>query len=307
VMEILNWLKQALGEERNKRKERAMRHQSPGIIAHYWDGGAPRQHPVKDISLTGAYVYTTERWYAGTIVELTLKEVAGAGNPTSAASVLSLHCRIVRHGPDGIGITFMLRTHAERKALKRFMKNAVVGAGPIPSLRKNAASAGGQALIEYAFMVPFLLLLIINCVNFGAFIYEWIEVANGARAGAQYVILGGASAGELTPATGAQIKAVILADMHSLPSTSTNPAISVCTNNSASGTPVITTLTGTCSGTGANAVPADPEPTSYVLATVDVTYTYTPMTSALSFPRLGIYATIPPTSIHRRATMRMIQ
>ena len=89
--------------------------------------------------------------------------------------------------------------------------------------------------------------------------------------------------------------------MSSLPGT---PTIAVCENNNG----VLTTLSGTCSLTGSLAVPADPEAPLYILATVDVTYTYVPLTKgALSFPKLGINATIPPTSIHRRAEMRVIQ
>ncbi len=282
-MGILDWLKPT------RQKHRAVRYTKPGIVAHYWDGGAPKDHTVKDISLTGAYLYAVERWYTGTILSLNLQEAAGDGE-----TALAVRCKVVRHGPDGIGVTFMLHSRAEEKALKGFMSSAVRRAGP------RSGSERGQSLVEYAFMVPFLLLLIVNCVNFGAFIYDWIAVANGARAGAQYAILGGSSAGGLTAASGAAIVNVITADMASLPGT---PTIAVCINNNGT----LTSLSGTCSLTGANAVPADPEAPLYVLATVDVTYTYTPLTGALSFPKLGIHATIPPTSIHRRAVMRLIQ
>jgi hypothetical protein len=40
---------------------------------------------------------------------------------------------------------------------------------------------------------------------------------------------------------------------------------------------------------------------------VDVTYTYQPLISLWSFPGLGIQATIPSTTIHRQAVMRMLQ
>jgi len=50
----------------------------------------------------------------------------------------------------------------------------------------------GQALIEYILLLPLLFLLIVNLVNFGGFFFAWITVANAARAGADYAILGGA-------------------------------------------------------------------------------------------------------------------
>ncbi len=295
-MGILDWLKQGM------QKQRAVRYPSPRIVAHYWDGGAPKEHPVRDISLTGAYLYATERWYIGTVIEVALQELPGPGEAPSGVSVLCLRGKIVRDDQDGIGIAFMLRTKEELKALKQFMSNTVASAGPDLEPAKCRAAEQGQALIEYAFMVPFLFLLIVNCVNFGAFLYDWIEVANAVRAGAQYAILGpvspsGTTAGGLTPATGTQIRAIITNDLKTLPGT---PTISVCENNNGT----LTTLTGTCSAT---TTPSDPEAPLYVLATVDVTYPYSPLTGALSFPKLGIYATIPPTSIHRQAVMRMLQ
>jgi Flp pilus assembly protein TadG len=275
-MGILNWLTHA------RRKQRALRHAIPGMVAYYWDGGAPKEHAVKNISLTGAYLYATERWYDGTIMALSFRQ--GASTPEAAC--LSVRGKIIRHGADGIGIKFMMRTKDQETALKRFIGNAA-----------SHLTERGQALIEYLLMVPLMFLLVINCVNFGVFLYEWIEVANAARAGAQYAILSGASAGGMTAATGAQIKSIITTDMSSLPGT---PTVNICKNNNGT----LTTLSGTCSTT---TTPADPEAPLYVLATVDVNYTYTPMTGALSFPRLGIYLTIPPTSIHRQAVMRMIQ
>jgi Flp pilus assembly protein TadG len=290
-MGILNWLKNP------PRAQRALRHPSPGIVAYYWDGGTPREHQVKDLSLTGAYLYGTGPWVCGTLLALTIKGVHSPAPPASVDQVLCLRGKIVRLEPDGMGIRFVLLTPDERKAWEQFMSKLIVTTEKAPPAGTQRAAEQGQSLVEYAFMLPFLFLLLVNCVNFGVFIYDWIEVANAARAGAQYAILSGASAGSLTAATGTQITALIKADMVSLPAT---PTISICTNNNGT----LTTLAGTCSTT---TTPADPEAPLYVLATVDVSYAYTPMTGALSFPKLGIHATIPPTTIHRQAVMRMIQ
>jgi len=62
-----------------------------------------------------------------------------------------------------------------------------------------------------------------------------------------------------------------------------------------------------CSGPGAYLPPADPEPTKYVLASVDVSYTYRPLLPLWDFGALGVHATLPPTTIHRQASMRMLQ
>ena len=63
----------------------------------------------------------------------------------------------------------------------------------------------------------------------------------------------------------------------------------------------------TCSGPGAYSPPADPEPTKYILASVDVTYNYQPLVPLWDFGGLGIHATLPATTIHRQASMRMLQ
>jgi hypothetical protein len=54
-------------------------------------------------------------------------------------------------------------------------------------------------------------------------------------------------------------------------------------------------------------MPNDPEAGLYVLAAVDVSYTYEPVIRFWDFPNLGIHLTIPPTRLHRRTLMRMVQ
>jgi Flp pilus assembly protein TadG len=155
-----------------------------------------------------------------------------------------------------------------------------------------------QALIEYILMLPLIFLLIINLVNFGGFFFAWITVANAARAGVNYAILGGASVGSLREASAAQITSLVTQDISSLPNRS-SLAVNICRNTNGT----LTTLAGTCSS-----VPADAEPTNYTLKSIDVTYTYQPFIPAgFQFPGLGIYLTIPATTVHRRAVMRVIE
>src|SRR5689334_16870203 len=58
------------------------------------------------------------------------------------------------------------------------------------SRKRRRHTSRGQALIELALILPLLLLLIVNVVNFGGLLYAWITVSNAARAGAQYSITG---------------------------------------------------------------------------------------------------------------------
>jgi hypothetical protein len=160
------------------------------------------------------------------------------------------------------------------------------------------ASARGQALIEFALVLPILFLLILNLVNFGAFIYAWITVANAARTGAQYMIMGGAWVGGPEPPDPSAVTTLATNDAWWLPNRA-SLQIAVCKNNNG------TLVPAGCGGTWG--APTDPEPANYVAGAVDVSYTYQPLIPFWDFPNLGIHLTLPPTTIHRRAVMRMVQ
>ncbi len=50
--------------------------------------------------------------------------------------------------------------------------------------RKNGEK--GQALAEFALLVPVFLILLFAIVDFGMGFYSWISITNGAREGARY-------------------------------------------------------------------------------------------------------------------------
>jgi Flp pilus assembly protein TadG len=164
------------------------------------------------------------------------------------------------------------------------------------SFPKNR-SRGGQALVEFSLLVPLLFLLMVNTVNFGGFLFAWITIANAARAGSQYWVQGSASVDTPSGATAAQVSALVTQDISSLLARS-SLVVRVCKNNDA----VVT-----CTGAGSNVPPADPEPLTYISTSTDVTYTWQPLIPLWNFAALGIYATLPPTTIHRRTVMRMLQ
>ena len=107
---------------------KAPRDQAPGLAAYYWTGGPPAAQTVKDISSTGLYVVTEERWYPGTLVLMTL-QVTDAGEEVSERTIC-VHSRAVRWGKDGVGLQFVLQKEsddpstaaADRKALDKFLQ-----------------------------------------------------------------------------------------------------------------------------------------------------------------------------------------
>jgi hypothetical protein len=84
---------------------KAPRDAVPGLAAYYWTGGSPKAHTIRDISSTGLYVVTEERWYPGTLILMTLQEADG-GTQTVEHSI-SVHSRAVRWGNDGVGLQFI--------------------------------------------------------------------------------------------------------------------------------------------------------------------------------------------------------
>ncbi len=287
---ISRWL-----EEPPSEKRRAARTVEPSLLVYYWDGSVPEGRKIRDISRSGAYIVTPERWYVGTIVRLILQGYKttttpdGGIVPSRSASIPS---RVVRHGADGIGVEFIFGTSEERKSLEQFLTSI-----PRTETVGKLTPASGQALIEFVLILPMLFLLVVNAVNMGAFLFGWITVANGARTGVQYAVQGRATVGTPTPATVAQITTLITTDISSLINRS-SLAVRVCKNNNS---------LVSCAGPGSYLPPADPEPAKYILTSVDVSYTYQPLIPLWEFARLGIHATLPPINIHRQASMRLLQ
>lgn len=112
---------------------KAPREASDGLAAYYWTGGPAEAHPIRDVSATGLYVVTEERWYPGTLVLMTLQIMNGVEE--TAERAITVHSRAVRWGNDGVGLQFVLaknqdvRTQAgpavppaDRKELDRFLQ-----------------------------------------------------------------------------------------------------------------------------------------------------------------------------------------
>ncbi len=85
--------------------QRAGRCQSPGLAAYHWTGSTPRQDDVKDISCTGIFLLTEERWQPGTVVALTLQK---KGPPEeSSERRVNLQAKAVRWDKNGVGLFFI--------------------------------------------------------------------------------------------------------------------------------------------------------------------------------------------------------
>ena len=135
-----SWLQRLLTPEPVEPRK-APRAALPGLAAYFWTGGSPQAHAIRNISATGLYVLTEERWYPGTLVQMTLKKSSNGG--AGSDSTISLLAKANRWGNDGVGLSFVVRdprnsrnkTEAEqasavdRETLDRFLAHIGHGQG----------------------------------------------------------------------------------------------------------------------------------------------------------------------------------
>jgi len=129
-LRFLRWL----FPEVNQR--RAKRYATSNLVAYYWTGGAPFSYQVGDISATGVFLLTKERWAPGTLIQMTLQPQNGKVSNDNSICVLS---EVVRWGENGSGFNFILKDYEnvmnyglqpneaiDRKTVERFLQKVGV-------------------------------------------------------------------------------------------------------------------------------------------------------------------------------------
>ncbi len=132
-----SWLKRWLfPDPADPRK--AGRQPVAGLVAHFFTGGAPQAHEIRDISGSGLFVVTTERWYPGTVIRMTLSK-PDIGQAPSERSI-TIQTRAVRWGNDGVGLEFVME--APRKSNRgQPLPMESVDSGQLNYFLKRAATA----------------------------------------------------------------------------------------------------------------------------------------------------------------------
>jgi hypothetical protein len=104
-----NWLERWLFPDSSSQDKRSgARKPAPGLVAHFWTGGPPKSQNVRDISATGMFVVTEERWYPGTQILITLTKTLHDGPPAERS--ITVLATAVRWGDDGVGLEFACNT-----------------------------------------------------------------------------------------------------------------------------------------------------------------------------------------------------
>ena len=91
------------------------------LTAHYWEGSAAAGHVVRDISVSGAFIFAEFQWVPGTILTITLhrdEQTVGSELPVSVV----VRAKVVRLAQPGMGVQFIYSDKRERRALQAFLQ-----------------------------------------------------------------------------------------------------------------------------------------------------------------------------------------
>ncbi len=99
---------------------RAERRTSPSLAAYHWKGTLPRLNSVRDISSTGAFLLTQERWEPGEIVSLSLQR----SGPPEKENSFSVQAKAVRWDDQGVAVSFVLPAGADLRLWQSPLKSA---------------------------------------------------------------------------------------------------------------------------------------------------------------------------------------
>jgi hypothetical protein len=133
------WLERFLSSEPDD-KRGALRESIPGLTAFFFTGGAPIPHGIRDVSETGIYVLTEERWYPGTVIRMTLTDQR---EPTAERS-FTVNAMVMRWGNDGVGLHFIFQTKKDRKRANMTAQEYATAATDAASLKEYLVTLRGK-------------------------------------------------------------------------------------------------------------------------------------------------------------------
>jgi hypothetical protein len=93
-------------------KRVANRRRLPPVIAYLGQLRSSKEYKIGDISVTGFYMITEERWISGSAFPVTLERTDGA----AGRQTLMVYSTVVRTGTDGVAFTFMPPKNEEKRA-----------------------------------------------------------------------------------------------------------------------------------------------------------------------------------------------
>jgi hypothetical protein len=115
-----SWI-QKLGHPEKPRAERRI---PSGLLALQTGNPASQPSIIKNISSSGLYLLTKERWPLDELIPLTIEQQDLPGN--RADERIQMQVRVARHGEDGMGLAFLLPDGLDRELWEVLIRNAVL-------------------------------------------------------------------------------------------------------------------------------------------------------------------------------------
>lgn len=104
---LRSWLRKSSAGYRN----RAERRPSPSLAVYHWEGSTPKENTVGNISASGAFLLTNQRWDPGETLSLTLQR---KGPPARIPEHrFSLQAKAVRRDRHGVAVSFVMPQEAD--------------------------------------------------------------------------------------------------------------------------------------------------------------------------------------------------
>jgi PilZ domain len=114
-----NWFEELMaGDQR-----RPQRYVAPRLVAYFFDGGTPTAHCIRDISSNGLYLLTTQRWYPGTLVTITLQRTEK--DQAGVKQSITVQARVMRSAEDGVGLRFVVPKSAEGRRIQQYVADGI--------------------------------------------------------------------------------------------------------------------------------------------------------------------------------------
>jgi hypothetical protein len=114
-----NWFEELMSQQRR----RAQRHIEPRLVAFYWDGVIPQPRYIRDVSTTGFYLLTEERWYPGTLITMTLQRAEKSED--GSKSSIAIQARVIRPGEDGVAVKFVFPQAEQGRQVRSIIAEGV--------------------------------------------------------------------------------------------------------------------------------------------------------------------------------------
>jgi len=184
----------------------------------------------------------------------------------------------------------------------------------VMKIRKLARNNSGQALVETALILPLLLTVVLNAVNFAYFFLMALNITSASRSGAIYSVMGGATPSATALPKGGPVGTTTTVSYLALRdltgavfSPSTKAGVQVCSSTIGVLNAGTTTMRAQCASygsVGGGFASADPDPElnsgstapAFLLNRVDVSYQFSPPIPVMPFNILVLASPICSTS-----------